>query len=102
MPMTTTQTLTTYTIKMANRFHWADFHVNATSEEDAREKMRKVAENGELADAADEEYQMAVADDRYDPDRSDYTYRIHDVETAGDYDQRADGLPHHLSSGGNG
>jgi phosphoribosylformylglycinamidine (FGAM) synthase PurS component len=100
--MTTTQTLTTYTIKTANAFHWADFHVNAASEEEAREKMREVAEEGTLADTAEEEYEMAVADDRYDPDRSDYTYRIHNVEAAGDYDQRADGSPHHLSSGGNG
>ena len=100
--MTTTQTLTTYTIKMANRFHWANFHVNADSEEEAREKMREVAEEGALADSAEEEYEMAVANDRYDPDRSDYTYRIHDLEAAGDYDQRADDAPHMVKSGGNG
>jgi hypothetical protein len=100
--MTTTQTLTTYIVKMANEYHWADFHVNAVSEEEAREKMQKTAENGELAEVADEEYEMAVADDRYDPDRGDYTYRIHNVEAAGDYDQRAEDAPHMIKSGGNG
>ena len=97
-----TQTLTTYTVKMANEYHFADYHVNATSEVKAREKMREVAEEGALADTAEEEYEMAVADDRYDPDRRDYRYRIRDIEAANDYDQRADGSPHHLRSDGNG
>jgi len=100
--MATTQTLTTYFVKMVNAYHWANFHINAASQEEAREKMREVAEEGTLADTAEEEYEMAVADDRYDPDRRDYRYRIHDVEAASDYDQRADESPHHLRSGGNG
>jgi len=100
--MTTTQILTTYKVKMANEAFWVDFHVNATSEDEAREKMREIARDGMLADTAEEEYEMAVKDDRFDPDRSDYTYRVDMIEPANGYDQRADGSPHHLRSGGNG
>jgi len=45
---------------------------------------------------------MAVADDRYDPDRRYYRYRIRNIEAADDYDQRADDAPHMVNSGGNG
>jgi hypothetical protein len=99
--MTTTQTTTTFTVKMANRYHWADYHINATSEDEARDTARTMAEEGELADIAEEEYEMAEADDRYDPDRRDYTYRIDSVEPADDHDQRAD-APHMVAAGGNG
>jgi len=100
--MTATKTATTYTVKMANGYHWADYHINATSEKEAREKARTLAEEGELADTADEEYEMALADDRYDPTRREYRYRVDLVEPADDYDPRADDTPHMIKSGGNG
>ena len=100
--MTTTETLTTYTIKMANAYFWVDYHINATTEEEARATARTMAEDGELSDAAAEEYEMAVRDDRYDPDRGDYTYRISHVEPTDGHDPRADNGPHMIKGGGNG
>jgi len=96
------QTLTTYKILMANKYFWADYHINATSKEEALSKARTLADEGELGYASDEEYEAAQSDDRYDPDRSDYTYNAVCVEPADDYDQRADESPHHLGSGGKG
>jgi hypothetical protein len=98
--MTSTQNTTTYSIKMENEYHYADYHVNATSEQEARDKMRTVAEKGDLAETADEEYEMARQDDRYDPDRRDYTYHITDVKPADEHDQQANDAPHMISSGG--
>jgi len=53
--MTATKTLTTYKAKMSNEHFWADFYVNAASQEAAREKLRTLAEEGRLADSAEEE-----------------------------------------------
>jgi hypothetical protein len=97
-----TESLTTYLVKMANEFHFADYHVNAPSEEEARSIMRDLAQNGELEETAQEEYEMAKADDRYNPIRSDYTYRIDLVGEAYERDGRADTAPIMVKSGGNG
>jgi len=101
--MTATDTdTTTYAVKMANEYHWVDFHINASSEEEAREKARALAEDGELADAAKEEYKMAQNDDRYDPTPREYRYRIDLIEEADEHAPRAEDAPHMVKSGGNG
>lgn len=99
--MTDTQTLTTFTVKLSNEYFWAEYHINALSEEAARDKARALATEGELADAAEEEYKMGD-DDIYDDEPDDYRYEIYLVEPADDYDQRADDGPHMVMSGGNG
>jgi hypothetical protein len=91
-------TRSTYTVRMANAFFWAEFHINAETEAEVRFKAQELAGRGTLAFYAEQEYQMALRKNGYDPDRRDYTYRLERIEPADIYDPRANDAPHPLTS----
>ncbi|AFJ21472.1 hypothetical protein [Salisaeta icosahedral phage 1] len=91
----------TYKTALANSYYWVSYHINAPSEDAACQEAREMAATGELADQAKEEFEMAQADDRFEPKREEYTYKISLVEEA-DYDPLAEDGARMVDSGGNG
>jgi hypothetical protein len=110
--MTTTQTDSEsfFIAKFSNCAYFVHVAIRAEDESEARDKALQYAED-HLQEAADEEYEMAVADDRYDPDRSEWTYSLGVLEPASFHEvterrreimQRRGDDTHMGKSGGNG